>query len=430
MLLSTLLGASGCSYLTGGSEVSFSPDSTLAAYVWATQRDLPLPPECPTIRSKVWVRWCRLDKPREYHDSEIGVFGRDWGGWDVKNSVHAAFSPDNRYLAVACPRRLMLIDCETKERRILTGPEEVVTSLIWLDNDQLAYVACSRQTDGPKRPASVSFWRQAVFQSNDHRRPIFSETQAGSCPEKGLGVTGWPRERWSPDGKYVLFRTEGFRGDLKLLDVATGTAAVVAPRGYNFESISWKGDGSAAACVGFSRKAPMTAFVLDPRTGEKIDFSENFMKAFENDSEFSAPPLFRLWTPDDQYLVVNSASRGGCLVKPQPWELIPVAERFIDGLVKDGTHRLAEESSTRLPWVFWLPVKGWLRVWVQFVEPGYRRGMDFLVDYSGRTSAPLAESWAPGGSIFVTPDGKQVVKLESPEKLVIRELKLPGAGEQ
>lgn len=217
LLLSALGCLSSCSYIAAGADVCFSPDSSLVAYVCADQWDLPLPPEMPTIRSKVSLRWSRLNQPEDYQAADIGVFGRDWGGWFVVSRIHSAFSPDNRYLAVACPRQLRVLDCQTREQRALTGPGEVVTSLVWLTADRLAYASCFRDGSGERGAACTSFWQQKVDGSDFDRELIFSQQGPHCCPEKRLSVAEWPRERWSPDRRFVLFRAEGFRGDLTLL---------------------------------------------------------------------------------------------------------------------------------------------------------------------------------------------------------------------
>lgn len=420
-----VLIASGCSYMTTGGEVSFSNDGTIAAYVCAKQWDLPLPPEVPTIRSKLWVRWQKLDKPQDYLTAEIGVFGRDWGGWDVKNRVHLVFSPDNRYLAVVSPRHLVVIDCLAQQRRVLTAPDEVVTSLVWLDNDELAYASCSKSRDRGRVGTLTNFWRQGIDQSFEERALILSNENSGTCLEKGLGLSEWPREKWSPDRRFALFSAQGFRGELKLLDVLEGTATVVVPGGYSFEGISWKSDGSAAACVGYHRSAPMMAFLLDPRTGERQDFSKELNMAFGSDSRFSPPRIPPRWTPGDQYVIVNDSETGGCLVRPHPWAVIPVARRLIDHLGNDDSIVLAEEYKRQLPWIFWQPAEGWVRVWVQVQEQGYRRGIDYWVDYSGRMFVPAGDSSTPGHGWQITPDGKYVVKLEAHDKLTVRQLVLP-----
>jgi len=98
--------------------------------------------------------------------------------------------------------------------------------------------------------------------------------------------------------------------------------------------------------------------------------------------------------------------------------------------MKDGSLVPAEDGSERLPWVHWLPVKGWVKTWVQHQGPGYRRGMDYFVDYSARSFVPFGDSSTPGGGWQVTPNGKHAVKLESPCKLIVRELTLPSLGAQ
>ncbi len=426
MLLSAAILVSGCSSMTGGGEVVISSDSASAAYVCARQWFLPLPPECPIFRSTVWVRWCDLSRPGDYRSAKIGVFGKDWGGWYVQNRVHPVFSPGNRYLAVACPRSLRVIDCAGTEQRILTGPEEVVTSLVWVGADELAYAACKRGEGKSRGKWITHFWRQRTRQSHYDRELIFSQEDTYGCPEKGLSAIEWPRQRWSPDGSFVLIRSYAPPWELRLIDVAAGTSRIPAPAGYNFEGISWKTDGSEAACVGFKRDRPMVAFLINPRTGRTHDFSAEFNGAFGEDSSYSAPPIGPLWTPDDQYLVVDHAKIGGCLVRPRPWKITPVAKHVVDHLVREGSHVLAEDSGERLPWVFRQPAKGWLKVWVQFQEKGYRQGMDYLVDYSGESVTALAESSAPGGGWKLTPDGIRAVKLESSGALVVRKVALPA----
>ncbi|MEW6533032.1 MAG: hypothetical protein AB1473_19535 [Thermodesulfobacteriota bacterium] len=425
LLLGLVLAVSGCSLMTSGAEVTLSPDGTWAAYVCAEQWDLPLPPENPTIRSKILVRWCTLERPEDYQEVEIGVFGKDWAGWHVKNRVHLALSPDNRYVAVASPLDLRLIDCTTKTGRTLTGQGEIVTSFIWLDKERLAYASC--QSDTAKQQTSrTNFWQQGVDQSFHERRLIFAE-DSESCSERGLGSPEWPRERWSPDGAFVLFKTRAFRGELKLLDVATRTAKVIGSRDYNFEGISWKSDSSEVVCVGSKRGSPARAFLLNPRTLEEHDFSDEFNAAFVNDSGYRVPPIVPIWTPDDRYFIVNHSKKGGCLVSPRPWKVIPIARLLIDDIVRDRSLVLMEDTTKRPPWIFRQPAQGWVRVWVQFQEKGYPRGMDYLVDYSARVFVAFAESSSPGDGWKLTPNGKRAVRLASPCKLVVRAVSLPSS---
>jgi len=428
MLVVLVMAVSGCSYMTLGPEISLSSDSTLAAYLCARQWDLPLPPECPTVRSKVWVRWCALDRPQDYQEVEIGDYGKDWGGWFVTNRIHYAFSPDGVRLAVASPRDLRVIHCATGTWRTLTGPDEVVTSFIWLDNEQLAYASCQIGTD-KQRKSNTYFYRQRIDQSSHERRLIFAE-DAGSFPEKGLGATEWPRERWSPNGVYVLYRTEGFRGDLKLLDVVAKTATVIAPRDYNFEGIAWKSDSSEAVCVGSKHGLPARAFLINARTLERHDFNEEFNAYFATDSKYYAPRIVSDWTPGDLYIIANDGKKGGCLVNPRPWKVIPIARVLIDRIVREGTLVLPEDQTVRLPWISWQPAKGWVTSSVAFLDKGYPRAMDFLVDYSGRFFVTLNESSMPGGGWKITPDGKRAVMLTSPDRLIVRELSLPALDTQ
>ena len=174
----------------------------------------------------------------------------------------------------------------------------------------------------------------------------------------------------------------------------------------------------------------MVAFVIDPRTGERQDCSEEFNKAFGSTGRFSPPRIPPLWTPGDQYVIANDSETGGCLVRPHPWKIIPVAKRLIDHLAKDSSIVLAEEYKNRLPWIFRQPAKDWVRVWVLLQEQGYRRAIDYWVDYSGRTFVPVEDSPTPGGGWKITPDGKHAVKLESHDKLIVRELSLPNLSIQ
>ncbi|MFZ5867825.1 MAG: TolB family protein [Thermodesulfobacteriota bacterium] len=422
------MALSSCSYMIGGPEISLSPDSTLAAYLCARQWDLPLPPECPTIRSRIWVRWCTLERPQDYRDVEIGVFGKDWGGWFVTSRIHYAFSPDSRHLAAASPRDLRVIDCATGTWRTLTGPAEVVTSFIWLDDSELAYASCQIGTD-EQRKSNTHFWRQGIDQSSHERRLIFAE-DSGSCPQKGLGTIGWPRERWSPDGAYVIYMAQGFQGDLKLLDVASRAAAVIAPRDHNFEGIAWKSDSSEAVCVGSKRGFPARAFLINPRTLEKHDFSDQFNTYFDGDSEHYPPQIALKWTAGDQYFIANHSRKGGCLVNPLPWKVTPLARLLIDRIVREGTMVLSEDQRVRLPWIFWQPAKGWVSASVAFQEKGYVRGREYLVDYSGRFFVALDQSSASAGRWTVTRDGKRAVMLAHPDTLIVRELSLPSLGTQ
>jgi len=245
-----------------------------------------------------------------------------------------------------------------------------------------------------------------------------------------LGATSWPRERWSPDGAYVLFKTQGFRGDLKLLDVATGATRVIAPRDYNIEGISWKSDSSEVVCVGSKRGSPARAFVINPRTLEKQDFSAEFNTFFGSDSGDYSPNIAPIWTPGDQYFIVNGGRKGGCLVNPRPWKVIPVARLLIHELDREGPLVSAEQATVRLPWISWQPARGWVKVGVQIPDKGYLRRKEYLVDYSGRVFVPLDESPAPTSEWTITPGGKQAVGLANSGRLIVRGISLPSLDAQ
>lgn len=343
----------------------------------------------------------------------------------MQNRVHPVFSQDNRYLAVATPRGLVVLDAATGHGRKLSGPGEVVTSLVWLGPDQLGYAACADSGGKTGLQGTLRFWRQRPDETPADREMMFSFEEAYGCPGRGLGGMDWPRERWSPDGRFVLLPASAPSRELKLLDLKEHTSRILAT-GVLLEGISWKTDGSEAACVGFRGERPMVAFLLDPRTGAMHDFSAEFNEVFGETSNSPAPWISPLWAPGDRFLLVNHATKGGYLVRPRPWEAIPVGKLLVDHLAAEGTRVLAQDPSTWLPWVFRQPIEGWVRVWVQFDEGGYRRGIDFLVDDSGGSVRVLGESSAPGGGWKLTPDGTLAVKLEGPCELTVRNPNLPG----
>jgi hypothetical protein len=425
-ILAAIPALQGCSAIGSSKEVQFSPDGSLAAVAIARLWDLPTPPEPYTIRTDTYVAWRPLDNPSAGHSVGLGSYGREFGSF-VVDAIHPVFSPDSKRLAVAGPSGLSVVDIASREQTMLSLPGELVTSFVWLGDEEIGYVAHSNRRGKWGNVSDRTFRRQNIRESADRSVAIFSQDGFRACPPRGVSSIEWPLESWSPNGRYVLFMDQIHGGRFHLMEVAGGTVTPIGSTGVNYNAVSWHPDESKVLCVNSTRKGRREVLLVHPATGEIVDLSEKFMEAFGRDFR-STPRIPRLWTADGRYVIVNELERGGCLVSPDPWAVIPVAKLFM-GLFKEADGRpLFQADTQRLPWLSRQPAAGWVKVWVQLDAGGRPQGRDFAVNYEGTRYVPLGESHAPGGGWTITPDGRHVVVFAGAGVMTVQSIKLGADG--
>ena len=329
--------------------ITFSPDGRRVAFVWVKNLDWPIGFEPPTLSQTAYVRWCTIDRPTNRKSVKVDSFGPSKSGYSIQTFIDLMFSPDSRHLAVLSPHLVTIIDLESETKWRLTRGGEIVTSLVWLGNEEVAYAAHSN-IGGHKEVADRTFGRHKIHSRSDERVAIYAEKGV----ETGIDTwTGYALlEHWSPAGRYVIFLTPSPVGRFHLLDLDRRS---IRPFGHpsvsSWKGVSWKPDGSAAVCVSqVGMQKPDEALLIDAATGETYDFSESFAEVF---GEFS-PRIGPLWPAGSEYFIANDLELGGCLVRPRPWRVIQVGKQLCKHL---GTPDAKPPSIYRLPQANWVRVQ-------------------------------------------------------------------------
>ena len=425
--LVTLIFAAGCSGTGSSNHLEISPDGTKAAFVYSDMINLPLPPEVPVIRSVTYVAWVDLDRPQQLH--AVRMETRNWktGPWEYQY-VHPLFSPDNRRLAVAAPSGMYVIDLDTARKDLLSKPGEEITSLAWLGPNEVGYVA---QTDSER-----IFRRQRIEDREVEGTAVLVEHNSNhNRSSRTFGQFGWPGESWSPDGGLVMFRTGGQENDLRLLDTATGQVKSLNKPCPGEAYATWSSAGNKVF-VACSTNAPELnqALLYSPDTEKVIDLTQPFFHYF-HDSYYQLPSR---WLWDDRYLVVNDSEKGGCLVQPEPWLIIPLYQKVVDRLnhgETGGSDTGPSGAYNIFPGLHVQPVPGWVTTVIG--RPGPKYGPaghevqsylfnDYAVSDDGRLVEDLGRACPNCLGVFFTPDGKRLVTIDSSGKqLIVRPLALP-----
>jgi len=395
-----LLAARGCSTTSSRFEGAplFSPDSSVIACLHTTTSTRPIPTHNPVYSAEsVAVRWCSSKSPQQFKETKVDSLRLDGNREYLDHRSHLSFSPDSKHLAVVYRRGVLIIELATGRSWRPVESEDPVTSLAWLSGTEIAYVL---------HGANRLFCRQAVADTAS-QRIVVHQDEADPDFEPHRLIFGfpdaWPTEYWSHGGRHVVFNS---RRKLKLLDVTTGdTHEFGRPHRWSPQvvAVSWKPDDSAVLCIRGDEDDGYEAVVLEPATHEITDVSTEFEAAFGEDSlsyAFSRPgetaPSTR-WTPDGQYFVVNCDNpRGGFLVQPRPWKVIPLGDR-IRQLVgpPPPERRLDHEGRPYVPYadIHPTPITGWV-----LTDPEFT-GRHLLVDHEGRTVVDIQQpTWTWAGS--------------------------------
>jgi hypothetical protein len=414
-----------CAYLSPSHIVEFSPDGRFVAYVMARQWDLPLPPEMPTIRSTVYVMWRPLSDGSKTQSVKIDSFGRKFGFWG-KERVHLAFAPDSRHLSVVSPRRLMIIDVETGKNWNLTRAGDQVTSCHWLGSDEIGYVLyTNRQGDSGKK-ADRLFVKQGIHDRFEAAKIIHRQSGVEADFKEGISQNAWPIERWSPDGRFVIFTDLQSKEQFRILEVMSGALRSFGHPGLRNEGVAWHPEGTWAFCIGQHRLDPPYCWLLQPQTGGVLDLSDNLRSFLAHTPPNAMPLIEPLWTRDGRFVIANVLGLGGCLISPKPWDVIPLAQEVITHLRRSDPRPLSPYLKESPPFIRSAPLAGWVRIGISFESGPSLSGEDYLADYTGTQLILLGPSRAPGFDWSVTLDGRQAVSFKNDETLEIRSIDWKG----
>jgi hypothetical protein len=383
----------------------FSPDGSVVAYLfWTVSQRVPLGPTPSATAESVGIRWCLSRNPLQQKEVTIDSAKLNGKVIYLDHRVHMVFSPDSRNLGVVSGKGIQLLDVTSGAVRTIVDGSQRVTSLGWLSKNQIVYGLMSQPGHSLcRRDITRPDAQPEVF----HRGPA----DPGRVELSGVGIEGypdtWPTEYWSHAGHYCA----AWNGSqFSLVEVATGRVRACGGRRDvrpEVVAMSWKRDDSGVLLLSGDRDSGYQALVVDPRTGETLDFSGDFNGAFGSETLDHA--LYRpgdtapatQWTADGQYFVVNAFKKNaGFLVRPRPWELIPVGER--SGILLRNKPRYQVE-------IYPTSIPGW--VWSQ---PGSANCAS-LVDYQGTRIMPVSL----GGQAVISPEGNWIAAAVLPSGGVV-----------
>jgi hypothetical protein len=398
-----VIGLTGCTGQGSPDGIYFSRDGSIIAYTYVKRIDLPLPPELPTIYSTVYLQWCRSDRLKECRSLKIDSYGKSYGSF-VQDRFLLRFSPDSKKLAVKSPRYLEIIDLETMARHRLTDEDEPVGSMGWLGNTEVVYAVFKKST-AKKKSYGVThrIFRHSITDPPGKRLLLYEQSDYdGRC-----------YDYISPTGEYVVFMSQSFlKAHFLLLNTRTREVNPLTEKPAQCQGVSWKEDGSCVFCLSSSE-----ALLWYPKEGRKKDVSEDYDRSFRRFIKYE-PSIDERWTPDGEYIIINSSETGGCLVRPDPWQVIPVGKRLVDHLEKTENLRVNRNSPNDYPYIYVQPYPGWAWIWLQIVTekkptmPGQTVVLEprnYLVDYEAERFLPMLPSATPGGSGYLSPDGRKIV---------------------
>lgn len=370
--------------------VEFSPDSSMLAYSFAKGIQWrSLLPANGVLCMNLEVRWRPVTSAQDqgaFPVDELAVPRFDF--YVLSEHVHWVFSPDSRHLAVVSPHNIDIIDIASGKSRRVKGDGDLVSCLFWTAPDEIVYMAHSSRfrlkpednNDPDEEVSDVTVWRQKIEARPGDRVALFRDKRVRA----GTHFLNWGLAHPSPDGRYLVFKSNLDGVSLTLLDVAKGTVRPLVPCGVLYEKkTAWKPDGSAVLCACSTMRGGCHAVLVEPETGKTEDLTALFEKTFGR----LVPKLDPLWTADGRFVVVrpHEAPSRGALLQVHPWKVIPLGDQLARRQNLDK-----EEFVTlrRVPLAGWVLAK-WDNKW-------------FAVDYGGNTIVPVPFdgrdwSWSPDG---------------------------------
>ncbi|MEA1967186.1 MAG: hypothetical protein U9N77_03075, partial [Thermodesulfobacteriota bacterium] len=144
-----------------------------------------------------------------------------------------------------------------------------------------------------------------------------------------------------------------------------------------------------------------------------------------------------LWTPDGEYIVINSSKTGGCMVHPDPWQVVALGKRLVNHLEDLEQRRVYRDAPDSYPYLLVQPYPGWVSLCIRFVTgkkpnlQGRGRLMEarnYLVDYKGKHFLPMDSLDSPDDiwTMTITPDGQKRVYFKHSIFLDETPFHLPG----
>jgi hypothetical protein len=377
----------------------WAPDGSAVAFLWDEGIAAGLVDREYLTRNTYlyWSRASDLKDRRRVHlvscvGSDAGYHSAEWG---------VQFAPDSQRVAAIAPpnHRLLIVDLASGSHEALTGPPDLVTSFAWIGPREIGYVTCS---PGSSNRAHRRFWRQLVAPAVGERRCIHDD---GDIEADAVLYARKPLESWSPTGQHVLYMKPSYRGCLNLLGTVTGAVQGIGDSGMHMLGAAWRPDGAQAFCIldVTGDVGHQQALLVDAMTGNVRDVTAAYRGSFSADVY---PDVERRWTEDGRYVLLNTSPDGAYLIRPEPWEVIALGTKLIG----------RDQIGSRAPWLFRLPVAGWVGVCAYDKSAQFTRG---AVDYQGERIVPLEAAWSARA---ISADGSRAATVDDTKQVRIHEL--------
>lgn len=288
-----------------------------------------------------------FSSPSWSHDGRHMVFHRevdfDWPplqAWHSRDprfglrrtGVFPSYSPAGSFLvcndrtAGALHNSILIMHPDGSQRSMLfTDPAKSALAPVWSPRGDRVAFALGRFFQASQGPAVADI---AVMQSDGTDLKILTD---------GSGNFGFPS--WSPDGRYLVYRTSGKdKNNLSIIDVETRAVKVLTTGSNNDNFPSWSPKGDAIAFTTY-RDGDYEIYTIKP---DGTDL-RRLTKIAGNDAH-------NTWSPDGKWIVFTSA-RGGFKdesalhpYNPQPYGDIYVmradgsdVRRLTDNQYEEGT---------------------------------------------------------------------------------------------
>jgi len=394
-LFFALLTVCGCqTSVWPASRLEITPAGNFVAWIRTEHTAIPWGPENLSLRERHYVCWVSAEDVA--NQRKLRVFSWSGAGVSLHKSgmTHISISPDSRHLGVVSGGDIFIIDMKSVAHFSVSA--RGVSSLGWLDEDHFGYVTYSASSD---KGAAHTFWRRSLSDPSQEADIIHQDVDV-----EGYLSSHWPLEYWSPDGRYVVCQGEG--AGIQLLSTETGTVRRLSGGSGELRA-SWKPDSSAVVWttsrMRYGHPDNYSTYMLDLVKDEVVDLSTEFRRMFG----MERPEYEPLWTADGMFLVGSDLWRGGYLIQPSPWRVVPIGEML-----------RKEEELDYAPWIRRQPAPGLV---VTRPVPDHT----WVVNYAGEVVRDL-----PSDGVFewtVFPDGRKAAMLNEDMRIVIKQLDLPAS---